>query len=146
MTNDDINRLQRFQNRSLKIAYNLEKRFSTVELFMKVATNIMPVTGIAYLNLLLLVKKSLLSYENDEFEVIQEGRRKQQLKFQRYSKNILAKDFLCLGPTVYNQLPLEIREIKSYNLFKRKLKSYLLECKQVFLRGNQLDVNKIFST
>ena len=147
MTNDDINRLQRFQNKSLKIAYNLERRFSTYDLFMKVATNILPITGIAYLNLLLLVKKNLLSkQENGEFEVIQQGRRKQQLKFQRYSKNILARDFLCLGPTVYNQLPLKIREIQNFYQFKRKLKTYLMEHKQVFLRGNQLNVNKMFST
>ena len=59
-------------------------------------------------------------------------------------KNVLARDFLCLGPTVYNQLPVEIRKIQRYYQFKTKLKNFLLENKQIFLRGTQLNVNKIF--
>ena len=143
---ENINRLQRIQNRALKTVFNLERRFSTSELFTKVAVNVLPIIGIAYFNLLLLVKKHLLDTEESQkdFEVIQEGRRIQQLKFQRYRKNVLASDFLCLGPTIYNQLPLEIREISKYNLFKRKLKTYLLERKINFLRGNALNVNRIF--
>jgi len=146
MSCEDINRLQRIQNKALKIAYNLDMRFSTLDLYMKVATNVLPVTGIAYLNLLLLVKKQLISQKdtNNDFVLIPEGRRKLQIKFVRYSKNILARDITCLGPTIYNQLPLEIREIRSYNTFKKKLKSYLIDYKQIFLRGNTLDVNKLF--
>ena len=145
MSCDDINRLQRIQNKSLKIAYNLELRYSTEDLYTKIATNILPITGIAYFNLLLLVKKQLISQEDDvDFVLIPEGRRRQQIKFARYSKNVLAKDFSCLGPLIYNQLPLEMREMKSYNAFKKKLKAYLLDNKQIFLRGNQLNVNNMF--
>lgn len=77
--------------------------------------------GIAYFNLILLVKKNLL--EKDEtirvFEIIIDGRRKQQIKFGRYKKKVFQNDFLCLGPTVYNRLP-------------------LLTQKQTLLRGEQL--------
>ena len=147
MSCDDLNRLQRIQNKTLKIAYNLETRYPTIDLYTKVATNVLPVTGIACLNLLLLVKKQLMSKNemNEDFCEIQEGRRKFQLKFGRYNKRVLARDFSCLGPAIYNQLPLKIREIKSYYAFKNKLKTYLFEHKQIFLRGNQLDINNLFA-
>ena len=59
---------------------------------------------------------------------------------------ILANDFTCLGPKIYNQLPLEIREINRYNVFKQKLKKFLLENKLIFLRGNQLHENNLFKS
>lgn len=141
----DINRLQRIQNKALKIVYGLDKRFSTIELFTKVAVNVLPVVGIAYYNLLLLVKKNLLAKDDADriFDVIKEGRRSQQIKFDRFHKNVLARDFVCLGPMLYNQLPLEMRELEKYNAFKRNLRTYLLDKKEILLRGNQLIVNKL---
>lgn len=138
----DINRLQIIQNKALKTAFGLERRYPTEKLYNEIAVNVLPVKGIAYLNLLLLIKKYILT-NSEDFEVINDGRRKNQLKFIRF-RNMLADDLVCLGPRVYNQLPLEIREIKSYNSFKRKLKVFLLENKLIFLRGNQLDVNNLF--
>ena len=142
---DDINRLQRIQNKALKFAYNLERRYSTIDLFTNFAVDILPVLAIGYFNLLLLVKKNLLSGESD-FEEIQDGRRCHQLKYSRYHKNVFAMDFLCLGPVVYNQLPVDIRKIQRYYQFKKKLKKFLLENKQIFLRGTALNVNKIFES
>ena len=144
MNATDINRLQIIQNKALKTAFGLDRRFPTEKLYSEVAVNVLPVKGIAYLNLLLLTKKYILTYSED-FEVIHDGRRKNQLKFTRFRK-MLADDLICLGPRVFNQLPLEIREIKSYNIFKRKLKAFLLENRLIFLRGNQLDVNNLFKS
>ena len=141
----DINRLQVIQNKALKTAFGLERRYSTEKLFIDVAVNVLPVIGIACYNLLLLTKKYILTASVD-FEIINEGRRVKQLKFPRYRKAILANDINCLGPKVYNQLPLKLREINSFNLFKRKLKTYLLENKLTFLRGNKLDVNNLFKS
>jgi hypothetical protein len=141
----DVNRLQRIQNKSLKIAFGLDRNFSTEKLFKEVAVNVLPVIGISCFNLLLLTKKYILT-NSDDFEVIDEGRRKKQLKFLRYRKKVLSNDLICLGPHVYNQLPLEIRDISSYNQFKWKLKTYLLEHKLIFLRGNQLNVNNLFKS
>jgi hypothetical protein len=141
----DLNRLQTIQNKSLKSAFGLDRRFSTEKLFSDIAVKVLPVIGIAYFNLLLLTKKYILT-NPEEFEVITDGRRKNQLKFVRFSKNVLSNDLLCLGPKVYNQLPLEIREISRYNQFKHKLKTYLLKYKLIFLRGNQLDVNNVFKS
>ena len=142
---EDIKRLQRIQNKSLKFAYNLERGHSTVDLYMNIALDILPVLGIGFYNLLLLVKKDLLSGESN-FEEIQDGRRCQQLKYARYHNKIFAKDFLCLGPIVYNQLPVEIRKIQHYNQFKRQLKTFLLENKQIFLKDTAPNVNKIFKS
>ena len=144
MNAGDINRLQTIQNKALKTAFGLERRFSTEKLFSEVAVNVLPVKGIAFFNLLLLTKKYILT-NHDDFEVILDGRRKGQLKFPRFRKVLLANDLICLGPKVFNQLPLEIREIKGYNQFKKKLKKFLLENKLIFLRGNQLDVNNMFN-
>lgn len=144
MNAGDLKRLQIIQNKSLKIAFGLDRRFPTDSLFMDVAVNVLPVLGIACFNLLLLVKKNLTISE--DFEVVVDGRRKKQLKFPRFRKFLLANDFTCLGPKVYNQLPLEIREINRYNVFKQKLKNFLLENKLIFLRGNQLNVNNLFKS
>jgi len=141
----DINRLQRIQSKALKIAFCLDSRFPTEKLFTEVAVNVLPVTGIACFNLLLLTKKYIIT-NSEDFEVITEGRRKKQLKFSRFRKKVLTNDLICPGPFVYNQLPLEIREISRYNQFKQKLKTYLLEKKLIFLRGNQLNVNNLFKS
>jgi hypothetical protein len=66
--------------------------------------------------------------------------------YPRFRKKALADDILCLGPRLYNQLPLEIREIKKYYLYKKKLKIFLLENKLNFLRGDELNVNKAFQS
>jgi hypothetical protein len=31
-----------------------------------------------------------------------------------------------MGPKIYNNLPLEIKRVDNFNVFKRKLKNYLL--------------------
>lgn len=141
----DIHRLQVIQNKALKTAYGLERRFSTEKLFNEVAVNVLPVMGIAYLNVLLLTKKYVLG-SFDDVEEITEGRRKNQLKYPRFRKKVFSDDISCLGPKVFNQLPPEIREIRSYSVFKRKLKNFLLNNKLIFLRGSKLDVNNIFET
>jgi hypothetical protein len=83
------------------------------------------------------------------FDVIEEGRRIKQIKFgkfRKFHKNILAKDFSRLGRMLYNHLPLEIRELDKYNAFISKLKTYLLDKKEILLRGNQLLGNKLTSS
>jgi hypothetical protein len=129
----------------MKIVYNLYKKFSTLELFTKVAVKVLPVVGIAYYNILLLVKKNLLAQDDSIkiFDVNEEGRRIKQIKFGKFHKKILAKDFSRLGPMLNNQLPLEIRELDKYNAFISKLKTYLLDKKEILLRGNQLLGNRL---
>ena len=144
MNDGDVKRLQKIQNKALKTAFGLEMRFSTERLFMEFAVNVLPVIGIACFNLLLLTKKHILT-ASDEFEVINEGRRIKQLKFPRFHRALLANDLVCLGPKIYNQLPLELREISSYNRYKLELNTYLLKNKLCFLRGFTLNVNNIFN-
>jgi hypothetical protein len=74
---EDINRLKRIQNRLLKLAFDLERRLPTLDLFAREATRVLPILGIGC-NLLLLIKKDLLSVKSD-FEVTTEGRRSQNL-------------------------------------------------------------------
>ena len=140
---DDVNRLQTVQNRALKMAFGLDLRHSTEDLFNMFAINTLPVVGIAYFNLLLLIKKELLSGNAENFLVIRDGRRKLQLKFGRFTKKMHGRDFLCLGPSLYNQLPLKLRELKSYRIFKKELKTYPLERKINFLSGELLNNNKL---
>lgn len=139
----DINRLQIIQNKSLKSIFGLKSEFPTEKLFKEKAVNILPVLGIACYNLLLMTKKYIITGTED-FEEIDEGRRENQLKFWRFKKPVMANDFICLGPKIYNQLPKEIRDIMRYNQYKKKLKTYLLENKLIFLNGN-LNVNKLFN-
>jgi hypothetical protein len=147
LTNFDLNRLQRAQNRAMKLVYGLERRHSTLDLFTNYATEVLPVKATAFFNLLLMVKKSLISTNGEnhsDWQIIDVGRRRNQIKYPKFHKKVFCDDFICLGPAVYNQLPPEIRELNRYNVFKRELKSYLLQKKEIFLRGDQLDVNKLF--
>jgi hypothetical protein len=141
-----IVRLQVLQNRGLKAAFGLDIRHSTKELFEKHAPEALSTVGIAYLSILTLTRKSLNN--NDEslptFELISEGRRKNQIKTTvRCKKDILKSDIVFLGPFLFNQLPDEIRTTKNVEQFKARTKRYLLGKRDLLLDNQILKTHKI---
>lgn len=109
------------------------------------ATNILPVVGIIFMSHLMLIKKCLLSSDGSmpNIEVIQEGRRTGNLKIKRFKTVTYEKDVLCYGAQIYNQLPIEIRELTSITKFKQKCKGFLLDKKDLLLQPGQIRNRKL---
>ena len=74
-----------------------------------------------------MIKKSLL--EQDEALIHVESLRSNRvnmLKIGNYKTKIKGNDIEIIGAQIYNSLPDELRIIGSLNLFKTKIKSFLL--------------------
>ena len=52
--------------------------------------------------------------------------RVQKLKIKDYKSKIMTNDIEIVGAKVFNSLPAELRNIESLNVFKTRLKSFLL--------------------
>ncbi|KAG5674231.1 hypothetical protein PVAND_004211 [Polypedilum vanderplanki] len=141
----EIKRLQSIQNRGIKLIHRLDPQFPTVELFKRYAPNTLPVVGIIYLSILTLVRKALNNPSEafNIYDMMSGERRKNLISFKRFRTNYVMKDVTYIGPKIYNQLPDEIRNTTELNLFKRKVKNYLIEKIHVLLDDSCLLLNKI---
>jgi exonuclease III len=147
ISKDEIMRIQRLQNRCIKLIFNLDARHSTVDLFKSYDHKTLPVIGILYTSLIMGVKKSLL-LDMDElikFEVSRNNRRSSgdviPSRFLR--KRNIGTDISYLGPVLYNQLSKELKGIKNLTKFKVSLKRYLLDQIDLLLAPDQLQTHKI---
>lgn len=123
----DIADLQILQNRILKMIYKLPILTHTKDLYEKYAKNVLPVMGIIFKSLCMMVKKSLL--EQDDALVHMEplrSTRVQKLKIKDYKSKFMSNDVEIAGAKIFNSLPVELRTIESLNVFKSRLKSFLL--------------------
>jgi len=77
LTQEEILRLQKIQNRCIKHIFRLDSRHSTLDLFKTYLINALPVVGIIYASLMINIQKLLL-LEKDEllkFEIMNSCRR-----------------------------------------------------------------------
>ena len=90
--------------------------------------NIMRIEDISELNL------GLLMYKNKNSNVIPQiraghryaTRQRAELRAQRHRLTLYSKSFMKRGVTVWNKLPLSIRNSPSLNIFKRKIKRFII--------------------
>lgn len=144
---EDIKKIQILQSRCIKQIYGLDTRFSTAELFKSVISNTLPVIGVIYSSLLTNIHKSLM-LERDElikFETSNSNRRSSgSLIPSRFTrKHRLGTDISHLGVKLYNQLPNELKNLKSLEKFKFNLKVYLLSKIDLLLSPDQHTLRKI---
>jgi hypothetical protein len=102
-------RLQRLQNWCIKVIFNLDKKHNTVDLYKNVILNTLPVIGVTYMSMIVMIKKSL-TFETDllpKYQLISNNTRQNGLLkaniFKR--KNRGGNEASCLGVRIYNQLP-----------------------------------------
>jgi exonuclease III len=123
----DIADLQILQNRILKMIHQLPSRTHTRDVYEKYAKNVLPVMGIIFKSLCVMVKKSLIEQDIALIHVEPlRSNRVNLLKSKRHKTKFMANDVEVLGPQIYNSLPEELRLIRSLNLFKTKLRSFLM--------------------
>lgn len=127
-TEGDLKRLQRLQNRALKLIYQLPILCPTTDLFTLHAPDVLTVKGIIYYSTLLIIKRNLISTSPERLPIEkQRTNRLNLLKPQMYRRNVMKNDVTCRGINIYNNLPSELKELNQLNAFKRAVKTYLLK-------------------
>ena len=129
-TQEEITRLQRIQNRCIKLIFGLDVCHSTIDLFKTYVGNTLPVIGIIYFSLITNIHKSMIMNKDEliKFNVSNSNRRSSgDLIASRFrKKQQLGTDITYLGVILYNQLPKELKEIKILHKFKLEVKKYLI--------------------
>lgn len=140
-----LQQLQVSQNRILKLIFGLPFMHPTKDLFTDEAKRILPIMGLLFYSVSIMMKKSAL-VGSDAFVKV-EYLRSTRTKFLRTPislTSVRANDVEIVGPSIYNSLPDEIRDIQSLNLFKRRLKAFLLSKNESLCSKQQLSTkNKI---
>lgn len=141
----DIERLQRLQNKCLKIIHGLPELYSTNELFNKEAKQILPVCGLIYYSALIMIKKSILT-DDGSLPLIKRlgSTRKYNLILEKAKKKIMIKDITHTGIKLFNQLPEDIKRENNLNVFKRKAKDLLLSRNASLIKDTQFMAHNLF--
>lgn len=123
----ELKKLQISQNRILKLIYKLPTLTSTSDLYTNIAPTVLPIMGIIFYAICMMVHKSLQTSDASLIKVeMLRSIRVNMLKIERSSLTIRSNDTEIIGPSIYNSLPQELRSINSIPLFKRRLKQFLL--------------------
>lgn len=135
---NEITRLQRCQNRALKLIYNLPNTHPTIDLFETYEPTLLPVVGLIFYSAIVMVKKYILNPEEAAFAITNSSSRRRNEIRTHSSRSSIKKDDLCVsGIALYNNLPAQLRSLCSINQFKRELKKFLLEKRDILLKESQ---------
>ena len=122
-----IQRLQRLQNRALKIVYNLPILTRTQILFQEHATKTLPLIGIISLSSIMIVKKAMyLRNSVLPTPVFGISKRRPIIILAPHKKEILKHDVFVFGAKLFNQLSEETKKILNPLMFKNNMKGFLL--------------------
>lgn len=128
--NNCFKSLQHFQNKALKIVFNLPATFSTNLLYTTVAKNILPIYGVFEYQALIFVYKCLHKIGHHTIDFNRNQRMfntRNQLNLStplcRLEKTKQRIDYI--GSKIYNDLPPHIKRIERMSLFKNKCKDYI---------------------
>ena len=137
-----LKRLQRIQNRALKLVYRLPIRYSTSELFANYANEVLPVKGIIYYSCVLNIKKNIISNSPARLPInFLRSNRLYLLRSHTYKTKIMQNDLCCAGIKIFNNLPSKIKEITQFGTFKQAVKSYLLDHAEDLLHNDDFLLN-----
>jgi len=141
----DIQRLQRLQNKALKIIFNLPDLHSTAELFKKEAKNILPVAGLIYNTSIIMVRKCVTTNDGSLPKISRlRSLRKKELMLTTAKKRALIDDITHSGCKLYNQLPTEIKAENNFFLFKKDVKQFLLSRNESLVKSGQFSSKNFF--
>jgi hypothetical protein len=141
----DIERLQRLQNKALKIIFNLPEMHSTAELFKKEAKNILPVAGLIYNSAIIMVRKCSTSNDGSLPKISRlRSLRTKDLKLAVAKKKVLKDDLTHTGGKLYNQLPNDIKSENNFFLFKKDVKQFLLSRNESLVKSGQFSSKSFF--
>ena len=147
ISQSEMTRLQRIQNRCIKLIFGLDPRHPTIDLYRTYMKNTLPILAVAYLSLLSYIQKSRTLKKDEllKFDVNDSNRRSSgelvPHKFKRMDR--IRVDISYLGVQLYNQLPQELKEIKNLKGYKKGVKLYLLSKLDLIFSDDQFQTRKI---
>lgn len=126
-----IKSLQRFQNKALKIVYNLPANYSTISLYKNITT-ILPISGLHKYQSLIYVFKCLhnigyhtISFLQNQTNFNTRNHDNIRIPLCRLEKTKQRIDYI--GAMAYNNLPLEIKSTHQIGRFKTLCRKYIQE-------------------
>lgn len=132
--NNHLKSLQSAQNRALKIVHNMPLRYSTVDLYKLKAKNVLPVRGLYLQQLCLYVFKatrgissSSIRFNQNSFITGRLTRQSENFIVCRCRLELTKQRITFAGPSEFNKLPYDLRNVSILSTFKQQLKSYLLQ-------------------
>ena len=131
-------------SKALRIIFNLPDLYSSYDLFVKEAKNILCVSGLIYYSALIMVKKSLLS-SDQSLPTIQKLRsnRRNDLVLSNAKKKVKVNDITHTGCKLFNELPNAIKVTKNFVIYKIELKKFILSRNESLIKHGQFS-NKSF--
>jgi hypothetical protein len=120
--NNNLNPIVTLQRWILKIMYGKERLFPTEQLFQ--LSQVLNIKQLYSLTVLITQKNN----KNKNFTKNKYPTRGQKLAIQlpQISKTLTLRSHIYFGPRLFNTLPLEFRQLNSKNLYKKKVKQWLL--------------------
>jgi Reverse transcriptase (RNA-dependent DNA polymerase) len=133
-TNSALRPLQVLQNRALKIIHRLPPWHSSEDLFKNEVKNVLPVKGLGIMQTCTFVRKIMKKevHSNIKFERFSTTHTtrnvtKEKLKPAKYRSNMGSAAISHQGPKLFNSLKEHILEAKSMKVFKKRLKTHLIQ-------------------
>jgi len=117
-------RILRIQRRVIRSMVGVSSRTCCRQLFKEL--NILTLASLHILEAICFITKYYQSVELNSNVHTYNKRRKMDIHIQSYSIEIYKKSVINIGTKVYNKLPGCIKEIDSYKVFKKELKSFFL--------------------
>ena len=135
-----LSRLQVLQNRCLKIVFNLPHFYPTRNLYSNGTHYILPIRGLCEIQTLILVHNVLFNetaHHNLDLPVgnrLHNTRQANNLQRARATTNLDQTRLRYEGPLKFNALPNDLKNIRSTAIFKARLKVFLKQKSDIFLR------------
>lgn len=120
-----ISTVFKIQKYAIRIITGSQFRDSCKPLFKKL--NILPVPSIYIFEILLFTRKNLNLFENNNSHNAYNTRNKSILKFPLHRTSSFENDIQYVGTKLFNALPADLREEPKISMFRKKIKTKLLE-------------------
>lgn len=120
----DLDRLFKIQKRALRILNNANYRQTCRPLFIN--SRIMTLTNLFIFETSLLIFKNLSEINKCKDIHNYATRSCSNLTLEKPNNELFKKSILYTGFKIYNKLPSKLKENVSFNLFRRELKTFLL--------------------
>jgi hypothetical protein len=114
----------KLQKRVIRVMAGVNSKTSCRHLFKEL--NILTLSSLYILEVTCFIKRYCQSLELNANVHDYNTRRKMDIRTQSFRTNLYKNSAINMGTKIYNKLPDHMKEIDSYKVFKKKLKSFLL--------------------
>lgn len=129
--------LQKLQNRALRSVFNLPYLTPRIQIYTEICPNVLPLKGLYELYLARFVHRSLHSSVQSELSFRQSNHpydsRQRFLRTPRIRLELTRSRVSYAGPSLYNRLPVECRQLHGTRKFSRASHTYLQSCLPQYL-------------